>query len=134
MKQYQIRNTVTAQPMTRSEYNDLRGWTVPAGENPDDAGFLIVNPSVSERNLAGYDGYVSWLPQKAFAELYREADTWEQRLKIEADELAEKINKLSAFIDGDSFDKLPKEQRNMLSKQLVFMSAYAEALKNRLAA
>ena len=32
MKQYQIRNTVTAQPMTRSEYNDLRGWTVPAGE------------------------------------------------------------------------------------------------------
>jgi hypothetical protein len=55
-------------------------------------------------------------------------------LKIEADELAEKINKLSAFIDGDSFDKLPKEQRNMLSQQLIFMSAYAEVLKNRLAA
>jgi len=134
MKQYQMHNTVTADPMTRGEYNALRGWTVPAGENPDDAGFLIVNPSVSERNLAGYDGYVSWLPQEAFAELYREADTWEQRLKIEADELAEKINKLSAFIDGDSFDKLPKEQRNMLSQQLIFMSAYAEVLKNRLAA
>lgn len=134
MKQYQMHNTVTADPMTRGEYNALRGWTVPAGENPDDAGFLIVNPSASERNLAGYDGYVSWLPQEAFAELYREADTWEQRLKIEVDELAEKIDKLSAFIDGDSFDKLPKEQRNMLSQQLIFMSAYAEVLKNRLAA
>ena len=134
MKQYQMHNTVTADPMTRGEYNALCGRTVPAGGNPDDAGFLVVNPSVSERNLAGYDGYVSWLPQEAFAELYREADTWEQRLKIEVDELAEKIDKLSAFIDGDSFDKLPKEQRNMLSQQLIFMSAYAEVLKNRLAA
>ena len=134
MKQYQIRNTVTAQPMTRGDYNNLRGWALPADEDPNEAGFLVINPSVSERNLEGYDGYVSWLPQEAFAELYRETDTWKQRLEIEAEELNEKITKLSAFIDGDSFDKLPKEQRNMLSKQLVFMSAYAETLKNRLAA
>ena len=134
MKQYQIRNTVTAQTMTRGDYNNLRGWALPADEDPNEAGFLVINPSVSERNLEGYDGYVSWLPQEAFAELYRETDTWKQRLEIEAEELNEKITKLSAFIDGDSFDKLPKEQRNMLSKQLVFMSAYAETLKNRLAA
>lgn len=134
MKQYQMHNTVTADPMTRGEYNALCGRTVPAGGNPDDAGFLVVNPSVSERNLAGYDGYVSWLPQEAFAELYREADTWKQRLEIEAEELNEKITKLSAFIDGAAFNELPKEQQKLLTKQLVFMSAYNEALKTRLAA
>ena len=134
MKQYKISNTVTAQPMTCGDYNKLRGWALPADEDRNEAGFLVINPSVSERNLEGYDGYVSWLPHNAFVKLYREADTWEQRLKIEVDELAEKIDKLSAFIDGDSFDKLPKEQRNMLSQQLIFMSAYAEVLKNRLAA
>ncbi len=134
MKQYKISNTVTARPMTRGEYNALCGRTVPAGGNPDDAGFLVVNPSVSERNLAGYDGYVSWLPQEAFAELYREADTWKQRLEIEAEELNEKITKLSAFIDGAAFNELPKEQQKLLAKQLVFMSAYNEALKTRLTA
>ena len=134
MKQYKISNTVTAQPMTRGEYNALRDWTVPAGENPYDEGFLVINPSVSERNLEGYDGYVSWLPHNAFVELYRETDTWKQRLEIEAEELNEKITKLSAFIDGAAFNELPKEQQKLLAKQLVFMSAYNEALKTRLAA
>lgn len=120
--------------MTRGDYNNLRGWALPADEDHNDAGFLVINPSVSERNLAGYDGYVSWLPQEAFAELYREADTWEQRLEIEAEELNEKITKLSAFTDGAAFNELPKEQQKLLAKQLVFMSAYNEALKTRLAA
>ena len=134
MKQYQIRNTVTAVPMTCGDYNQLRGWALPADEDRNEAGFLVINPSVSGRNLAGYDGYVSWLPQEAFAELYRETDTWKQRLEIEAEELNEKITKLSAFIDGAAFNELPKEQQKLLTKQLVFMSAYNEALKTRLAA
>ena len=134
MKQYQIRNTVTAQPMTRGDYNNLRGWECPADEDPNEAGFLVINPSVSERNLEGYDGYVSWLPHNAFAELYRETDTWKQRLEIEAEELNEKITKISEFIDGAAFNELPKEQQKLLAKQLVFMSAYNEVLKTRLAA
>lgn len=28
-------------PMTRGEYNRLRGWDVPKEENPDDAGYLV---------------------------------------------------------------------------------------------
>ncbi|HFC6388666.1 TPA: hypothetical protein ACFNMI_001758 [Neisseria bacilliformis] len=134
MKQYQIRNTVTAQPMTRGDYNNLRGWALPADEDPNEAGFLVINPSVSERNLEGYDGYVSWLPQEAFAELYRETDTWKQRLEIEAEELNEKIDKLSAFINGAAFNELPKEQQELLAKQLFSMAAYNEVLKTRLAA
>ena len=55
-------------------------------------------------------------------------------MEIEAEELNEKIDKLSAFIDGAAFNELPKEQQKLLAKQLVFMSAYNEALKTRLAA
>lgn len=62
---------IQAKPMTRKEYNVLRGWTVPENENPDDLGYLVVNPNVSERNVEGFDGYVSWLPEKAFNEQYR---------------------------------------------------------------
>ena len=47
---------VTATPMTRGDYNKLRGWKVPSDENPKDDGFLIVDP----------DGYRSWLPKERF--------------------------------------------------------------------
>lgn len=63
--------TVQATPMNRQKYNDLRGWQVPDNENPDDDGYLVVNSSVSERNVDGFDGYVSWLPKLAFDEQYK---------------------------------------------------------------
>lgn len=63
--------TVQATPLNRQEYNDLRGWQVPADENPADDGYLVVNSGVSERNVEGFDGYVSWLPKLAFEEQYK---------------------------------------------------------------
>lgn len=48
--------------MTRGEYNEYRGWTIPADENPDDNGYLIKYS----------DGYESWSPEKQFNEAYRE--------------------------------------------------------------
>lgn len=75
MKSYKSTAIVEAKPMTRLKYNCWRGWQLPEDENPDDEGYLIVNMSVSERNVAGYDGYVSWLPKKAFEEIYVETAT-----------------------------------------------------------
>lgn len=72
MKQYIGTKFINAKPMTRQEYNDLRGWEVPSDENPNDEGYLMVNTSVSERNVTGFDGYVSWLPKKAFEEQYHD--------------------------------------------------------------
>ncbi|AZQ86472.1 hypothetical protein EJK51_1000 [Moraxella catarrhalis] len=63
--------TVQATPLNRQEYNDLRGWQVPDNENPNDNGYLVVNAGVSERNVDGFDGYVSWLPKLAFEEQYK---------------------------------------------------------------
>ena len=47
---------VDALPMTRGEYNKYRGWQIPAGENPDDLGFLVRYG----------EGYESWCPQEVF--------------------------------------------------------------------
>lgn len=55
-------------PMTRAEYNKLRGWELPSDENGDDQGFHLVYPN----------GHQNWFPEKQFNELYQEADTRKQ--------------------------------------------------------
>ena len=41
MNRYLGTKLINAKPMNRAEYNALRGWAVPADENPDDAGYLV---------------------------------------------------------------------------------------------
>ncbi len=55
-KQYIRCHIVKAAPMTRGCYNKLRGWEMPANENPDDEGYHIIYP----------DGYESWCPKAQF--------------------------------------------------------------------
>ena len=62
MKTYIGTKIIEAEPMTRGEYNQFRGWTIPADENPDDEGYRVVYP----------DGYVSWSPKEVFENDYRE--------------------------------------------------------------
>ena len=71
-KEYLSQSVVEARKMKRGQYNVLRDWVLPENENADDLGWLVVNKSVSERNVDGYDGYVSWLPEEAFEEIYEE--------------------------------------------------------------
>ena len=49
-------NIVEAIPMTRKEYVESRGWTLPADENPDDEVYKVVYS----------DGYVSMCPKDKF--------------------------------------------------------------------
>lgn len=65
---------INAKPMTRGDYNDYRGWTIPENENPADEGYLVVYP----------DGYESWSPKKVFEEAYRQCDNLPFGLAIEA--------------------------------------------------
>lgn len=51
---------VEAKPMTRGDYNDYRGWTVPADENPNDEGYMVKYA----------DDYVSWSPKETFEKSY----------------------------------------------------------------
>ena len=71
-KEYLNQSVVKARKMKRGEYNAFRGWVLTVNESADDLGWLVINKSVSNRNVAGYEGYVSWLPEEAFEEIYEE--------------------------------------------------------------
>jgi hypothetical protein len=63
---------INATPMTRLEYNKLRGWTVPENENPEDAGYLVEYLDGGEPNIPVlYAGYVSWSPADVFEKSYK---------------------------------------------------------------
>lgn len=81
MKKYIRTNIVEAKPMTRGEYNDYRGWTLPADENGEDAGYLVKY----------HDGYVSWCPQKEFKECSREVTGMNFAFAVEAVKNGKKI-------------------------------------------
>ena len=57
---------VKAKPLSRGDYCALRGWSVPADENPEDAGYLTEDIGAGETNVAGYTGYISWSPAAVF--------------------------------------------------------------------
>lgn len=56
----------------------------------------------------------------------------QERVVTEANDLREKLNKLSAFIGGDIFKKLDMEDRDLLIAQRVFMDAYFGILRQRI--
>lgn len=66
LKQYQSHKVVHARPMTRGDYNDYRGWQIPAGENPKDPGYLVIY------NKDTVDHYESWSPKHVFDDGYTE--------------------------------------------------------------
>ena len=74
---------VNAIEMTRQEYNDIRGWTLPEGENGDDEGFLIEDPA-GQKNTPDYDGYVTWMTKAEFERKFTTDKT------VTEQELAEK--------------------------------------------
>lgn len=65
---------INATPLTRAEYNALRGWTVPADENPADDGYLVEYLDGGQANVPGFSGYVSWSPKDVFERAYRPSD------------------------------------------------------------
>lgn len=70
MQRYVGTKAVNAKPMTRGDYNSLRGWTLPADENGNDAGFLVEYADGQRPNVEGFAGYVSWSPADVFERAY----------------------------------------------------------------
>lgn len=64
MKKYIGTKLIETEPMTRGEYNEYRGWTIPADENPADEGYLVRYS----------DSYVSWSPKEVFDKAYLVVD------------------------------------------------------------
>ena len=72
---------VRATPMTRGDYNKHRGWIIPADENPNDEGYLVV----------GSEGYQSWSPKDRFEVFSRSINDMSFGMAIEAMKLGKKV-------------------------------------------
>jgi hypothetical protein len=70
---------VNAIPCMRCTYNQLRGWTTPADEDPQDQGYLIeytdraldtpIVLTINDQTLT-FKGYISWSPKDVFERAY----------------------------------------------------------------
>lgn len=84
MKQHIGVKLINAKPMTRLEYNQFRGWELPADENGADEGFLVEYIDGGKANTQDYAGYVSWSPKDVFERAYRPVDAMTFGLAVEA--------------------------------------------------
>lgn len=82
---------INAHPMNRQEYNDFRGWAVPADENPAHEGYLVEYLDGGKPNTEQYAGYVSWSPKEQFEKAYRQTSGLPFGLAVEAMKLGKKV-------------------------------------------
>jgi hypothetical protein len=71
---------VHARPATRAQYNELRGWTPPKGEDQDVPGYVVeyADSGVDQSKVdsledplqAVHQGYVTWSPKDVFERAY----------------------------------------------------------------
>lgn len=121
-KEYIGTKRLRAEPMTRGGYNLFRGWDIPEGEDPTDEGYIVMYE----------DGYISWSPKRVFEAAYRPADTWLDRLKVEHEQLRERLNALVLFMQSDAFGALAWIEKEALQRQKSAMSKYEAILQERL--
>ena len=123
MKKYIGTKQIEAEPMTMGEAYE---------KNLLQAGRV---PSESEKTKAGYHvkyegGYESWSPSETFEKAYKVADTPLDRITIEENELADRMEKLYTFIHGDKYKELDNATRAMLAAQYSSMSEYLNVLRS----
>ena len=136
---YEGTKRVMARPMTRGDYNTYRGWTVPADENPDDAGYLVEYLDGGKANHRDHAGYISWSPADVFQRAYvlvpgAHLPPHQQRVLQELAELDERRAKLMAFFSTPIFHGLPESEQIRLERQAAVMRSYSGILAERIAA
>lgn len=140
---YEGTKRVHATPMNRGDYNEYRGWQMPADENPADEGYLVEYVDGGKANDSRHAGYISWSPKDVFERAYTlvpvpAASTvlpHQQRVIDEKTARDGEIQRLGAFI-GDSpiFATLPADEQARLRRQLDVMRELSVILGERIAA
>lgn len=105
MKRFNALKKVNAKPMTRQEYNDYRGWTLPDDENGDDDGYLTEDID-GPINTDEFMGYVSWTPKDMFDNQFYEADDTHTDESVTNDSfrVVESAGDKIPIKEGDLFD------------------------------
>lgn len=141
MKTFIGTKIVHATPMNRQEYNDERGWTLPATEDGADEGYLVEYTDGGAPNHTGYAGYVSWSPKAQFDAAYIDIGDvsglppHQQRVVAEKAELDDNRMKLNTFMDGEKFHVVCDEaERIRMIDQYNAMTTYSKVLGERIAA
>lgn len=122
MKKYISKTTYCmAEPMKLKEVPDgVLPFNIDCDEEMD--GYLVENQY----------NEVSWLSKMFFEDKFMLADSFVDRMKLELDELDDRIYKLEKFIESDSFISLEETDRNLLNEQLQAMHSYLGALSCRM--
>lgn len=87
MKNYIGTKVIKARAMNRGDYNEHRGWNIPADENPADEGYLVGYPDAHgnfDGELEGGCHYISWSPADVFDAAYKSMTGMSFGLAIEA--------------------------------------------------
>lgn len=84
MLRYIGTQVLNAQPMALGEYNQLRGWEIPANENPEESGYLVEYLDGGKANASQFEGRVSWSTADVFERAYRPCAAMTFGLAIEA--------------------------------------------------
>lgn len=121
------------QLMSRQAYNDLRGWTVPEGEDPNDMGYLIRGTDPNSTRM-------SWMVREQFEEAYQLVldakpgtdPDWVLRLRAERTQLTKRIDGLLAMIRSPNFAKIDANIQNALKAQRMGMEGLREILNYRI--
>lgn len=129
---------IKAEPMTRGDYNNFRGWNIPENENPNDKGYIVKYP----------DDYISWSPKSVFEEAYDEignkplidtvilmkSNDYKERFIAEYQQLVIRYNGLKKMLDNwDNGDLsfAPTCPRSTYNMQIKAMTDYIAVLEAR---
>lgn len=135
---YEGTKRVRARPMTRGDYNAYRGWQVPTDENPADEGYLVEYEDGGKSNHPDHKGYISWSPKDVFERAYKlvqyqELPPYQQRVYAEAEELTDRLNKLTDFVQKNPvFQTLPAAEQGRMKRQGLLMAALLSVLTERI--
>lgn len=124
MKKYIRLQEVMAEPMTLKEYEKK------TGKNP-------LKDSIGDSDYPGYmilnnTGFGHWVKKEVFEAQYISHETRTDRMMFEFGELAERIDKLEAFLQVEDSKKLSMEEKTLLMAQYHAMSLYAITLTQRI--
>lgn len=138
MKQHYIgTKIVLALAMTRLAYNEYRSWDLPANENGADDGYLVEYTDGGAPNHPDHAGYISWSPKAQFDAGYVSVGAvghlppHQQRVVAELEQLADRVQKLEAFLATPLYAGLPEDERQLLKMQADAMVLYMGILNTR---
>ena len=78
--------------------------------------------------------YDSWSPKDVFEKSYKPSETFKERVQIERDELAVKVEKLRTFLDKANVEmEIGTKQYNFLTKQFRLLIKQLTYMENYLA-